>query len=276
MKLQLTDVRLASLAEMEAVKQLWHESFDDSDPYLSWYFDNVSSPENTVVCVVDNQVAASLQLIDYDVNIGGRIYKTCYIAGVCTDKKFRHKGYGTKIMVFAEEEAARRGKDFVFLYPMVVGFYEPIGYKFWFSCYENAVLPDDASKSSARKATEADIGYIMQIYNDFAQKHSGYVLRSHRDFVRIMQYHELLGGGIYLPEDGGYFAFEMDKNCMKVNEILCSSDAVHGICMCDKIIVRSGDDFGGGTPAPKFLYRVCSDMDESVFKEKGQYINILY
>ncbi|MBR2877892.1 MAG: hypothetical protein IKB92_02200, partial [Clostridia bacterium] len=113
-------------------------------------------------------------------------------------------------------------------------------------------------------------------YNDFAQKHSGYVLRSHRDFVRIMQYHELLGGGIYLPEDGGYFAFEMDKNCMKVNEILCSSDAVHGICMCDKIIVRSGDDFGGGTPAPKFLYRVCSDMDESVFKEKGQYINILY
>ncbi|MBQ9097029.1 MAG: GNAT family N-acetyltransferase [Clostridia bacterium] len=271
----MADVRLAHPAEMEAVKQLWSKSFDDSDPYLSWYFDNVSSPENTVVCTTSGKVAASLQLIDYDVNIGDRIYKTYYIAGVCTDKEFRHKGYGTKIMKFAEEEAARRGKDFVFLYPMVVGFYEPIGYKFWFSCYENTILPDDSVQVPCRKATEADLDYIMQTYNAFAKKHSGYVLRSRRDVLRAMQYHELLGGGIYLTENG-YFAFEKDKNCMRVNELIGPLDAAKGNFECEKIIVRSKDDFGSGESKPKFLYRVCSDMDESVFKTDGQYVNILY
>ena len=271
----MADVRLAQPAEMEAVKQLWSESFDDSDPYLSWYFNEVSSPENTVVCSVDGQVAASLQLIDYDVNISGKIYKTYYIAGVCTDKTFRHKGYGTKIMLFAEQEAARRGKDFVFLYPMVVGFYEPIGYKLWFSCYENEVLPDSAARQFCKKAGEEDIDYIMQVYNDFAEKHSGYVLRTRRDVLRCMQYHELLGGGIYLTKNG-YFAFEMDKNSMRVNEAICPIDDVKGVTKCEKTIIRSKDDFGGGENKPKFLYRICSDMDESVFKTDGQYVNILY
>ena len=276
MKLKSVNVRLAQPAEMQAVKLLWSESFSDTDPYLSWYFDAVSLPENTVVCTADGKVAASLQLIDYDVSIGGRIYKTCYIAGVCTDKEFRHKGYGTKIMLFAEQEAARRGKDFVFLYPMVVGFYEPIGYKLWFSLYENEILPDEAAKQPCRKATEDDIDYIMQVYNDFAGKHSGYVGRTRQDFMHIMKYHELLCGGIYLPEEGGYFAFEMDKQCMRVNELICPLDAIKGVAECEKIIVRSKDNFGNGENKPKFLYRVCSDMDENVFKEKGQYINILY
>ncbi len=275
MKSQLTDMRLAKSSEMEAVKQLWSASFGDTDPFLSWYFDNVSLPENTVVCLVDNMVAASLQLIDYDVRINENIYKTCYIAGVCTDKEFRHKGYGTEIMRFAEEEAARRGKDFVFLCPAIDGFYEPIGYKLWFSCFENTVLPDEAANLNFRKAGESDIDCIMQIYNDFVKTKAGYVLRTRRDVLRAMQYHALLGGGFYLT-GSGYFAFEKDKNCIRINEVMCPIDEVPRCFDCEKIIVRCGEDFGGSENKPKFLYKVCSDMDENVFKEKRQYINILY
>ncbi len=276
MKLKLTDVRLASLAEMQAVKLLWNKSFGDKDPYLSWYFDNVSSPENTVVLIVNNLVAASLQLIDYDVCIGGKIYKACYIAGVCTDEAFRHKGYGTRIMQFAEKEAARRNKDFVFLCPAIDGFYEPLGYKLWFSCFENTFLPDVAAKTHIRKATEADIDDVLKVYSDFTKDKSGYTLRTRQDFMRIMQAHELFGGGIYLPENGGYFVCELSEGCININEMICPQSSVLGICNSGKITVRSGNDFGAGVNKPKYLYKVCSDMDENVFKEKGQYINILY
>ncbi|MBR2472088.1 MAG: GNAT family N-acetyltransferase [Clostridia bacterium] len=274
--MKLVDVRLATLSEMGAVKQLWSKSFGDKDPYLSWYFDNVSSAGNTVVCTHEGQVSASLQLIDYDVNIGGSIYKACYIAGVCTDEKFRNKGYGSKIMKFAEEEAARRNKDFVFLCPAIEGFYEKLGYNYWGSLYENTVLPDEAAKQGCRKADKSDIDYILQVYNDFVQNHSGYTIRTRTDFMRIMKAHELFGGGIYLTEEGGYFICEKSEQRAHINEMICPIDEVTGFIDYGKIIVRSKYDFGGGENKPKYLYKICSDMDENVFKEKGQYINILY
>ncbi len=272
----MVDIKLASLAEMQAVKLLWSKSFGDKDPYLSWYFDNVSSPENTVVLVVNNLVAASLQLIDYDVCINDKIYKTCYIAGVCTDEAFRHKGYGTKIMEFAEEEASRRNKDFVFLCPAIDGFYEPLGYKLWFSCFENTIFPDEATRSHVKKADKTDIDYILEVYSDFIKDKSGYTLRSRKDFMRIMQAHEIFGGGVYIPEDGGYFVCELSEGCTHINEMICPFDATKGVCNSDKVTVRSVNDFGGGANKPKYLYKVCSHIDENVFKEKGQYINILY
>ena len=47
------NVRIALPAEMQAVKQLWSLSFNDFDPYLSWYFSSVSTHENTVVAEED-------------------------------------------------------------------------------------------------------------------------------------------------------------------------------------------------------------------------------
>lgn len=274
MKSQLINVRLAQPAEMRAVKQLWSDSFGDKDPFLSWYFDNVSSPENTVVCTKDNVVTASLQLIDYDVCMGNRVYKAYYIAGVCTDKAFRHMGFGTKIMQFAEEESRRRGKDFVFLCPAIDGFYEQLGYSVWVSFFENAVLPEPSESVDFRKGTISDIDHILKIYNDFAKGRSGYIIRTRRDILRIMQYHDLLGGGIYIKKNG-YFIFEKDKTDIRVNEMICDIDDVTAFCKGDRIIVRSENDFGGANK-PKLLYKICSDMDEDVFAKSDYYMNILY
>ena len=38
------EIRFADENEKEAVKQLWHYCFYDSDPYLSWFFNVVYHP----------------------------------------------------------------------------------------------------------------------------------------------------------------------------------------------------------------------------------------
>lgn len=285
MRSELTnlEIRIARPDEMPEVKQLWSKTFKDFDPYLSWYFENVSHFENTVVAVLNSRVVSSLQLIDYEAVFPSITYKSYYIAGVCTDDKFRHNGLGSMIMKYAEEVSLNRGKDFLFLCPAIEGFYEKLGYKHWFSCTQLSFSPRDMKPDEiCKKADMSDIPDICQMYRNHTQKFSGFVCRTKRDFIRILQAHELFGGGIYMPESGGYFIYEMSEGCMNVNEMLCPYEVVlnyASACKYEKVIIRSENirHAAEGIKKPKYLYKVLTpDVNEDLFKNKGQYINILY
>ena len=103
-------ITTVKMKHKQQVKNLWNYCFYDADPYLSWYYDNVFAPENTVAAIEDDKILSALQLLDFDVAIRGEIYPCTYIAGVSTLPEFRGKGLATMVMNHAEEIAKSRGK----------------------------------------------------------------------------------------------------------------------------------------------------------------------
>lgn len=221
-------ISTVKMKHKQQVKDLWNYCFYDADPYLSWYYDNVFKPENTVAAIEDDRVLSALQLLDFDVAIRGEIYPCTYIAGVSTVPEFRGKGLATMVMNYAEEIAKSRGKKFALLTPSIDNFYEKFGYT---SCYERlefSYMPGDfkpkKSDCVAKKAGKADAGDMEKIYSDFCKEYDGYVKRSEKDFIDIIDQYSLESGGVYIFYDkndnpSGYIVYDLSDRTIFADEV---------------------------------------------------------
>ena len=221
-------ITTVKMKHKQQVKDLWNYCFYDADPYLSWYYDNVFKPENTVAAIEDDRVLSALQLLDFDVAIRGEIYPCTYIAGVSTVPEFRGKGLATMVMNRAEELARARGKKFALLTPSIDNFYEKFGYT---SCYERlefSYMPGDyrpeKSCCTAKKAGKADAVDMEKIYAGFCREYDGYVKRTEKDFVDIIDQYSLESGGVYIfydenDEPVGYIVYDLSDRTIFADEI---------------------------------------------------------
>lgn len=221
-------ITTVKMKHKEQVKALWNYCFYDSDPYLSWYYDNVFKPENTVAAIENDRILSAMQLLDFDVAIRGEIYPCTYIAGVSTLPEFRGKGLATKVMEYAEEVAKSRGKQFALLTPSIDNFYEKFGYT---SCYERlefsycpAEYKPEKSGCTAKKAGKADADDMEKVYAGFTAFYDGYVKRTAKDFVDIIDQYGLESGGVYLFYDKkdnpvGYIVYDLSDRTIFADEV---------------------------------------------------------
>lgn len=221
-------ITTVKMKHKQQVKDLWNYCFYDTDPYLSWYYDNVFKPENTVAAIENDRVLSAMQLLDFDIAIRGKVYPCCYIAGVSTLPEFRGKGLASKVMAFAEETAKSRGKQFVMLTPSIDNFYEKFGFT---SCYERlefSYCPSDykpaKSSCTAVKAGKADAQVMEKIYSEFTKSYDGYVKRTEKDFVDIIDQYSLESGGVYIFYDSndnpvGYIVYDLSDRTIFADEI---------------------------------------------------------
>ena len=221
-------ISTVKMKHKQQVKDLWNYCFYDADPYLSWYYDNVFKPENTVAAIEDDTVLSALQLLDFDVAIRGKIYPCTYIAGVSTLPEFRGKGLATKVMEYGEEIAKSRGKKFALLTPSIDNFYEKFDYT---SCYERlefsycpADFKPEKSGCVAKKAGKADVDDMKKIYSAFCDGYDGYVKRTAKDFADIVEQYSLESGGVYIFYDKndnpvGYIVYDLSDRTIFADEI---------------------------------------------------------
>lgn len=221
-------ITTVKMKHKQQVKDLWNYCFYDADPYLSWYYDNVFRPENTVAAIEDDRVLSAMQLLDFDVAIRGKVYPCTYIAGVSTLPEFRGKGLATKVMDYAETVAKERGKKFALLTPSIDNFYEKFGYT---SCYERlefSYMPGDykpeKSGCTSKKAGSADVYDMEKIYTSFCGFFDGYVKRTAKDFADIIDQYSLESGGVYIFYDRkdnpvGYIVYDLSDRTIFADEI---------------------------------------------------------
>ena len=224
-------ITTVKMKHKQQVKDLWNYCFYDADPYLSWYYDNVFKPENTVAAIENDRVLSAMQLLDFDVVIRGKTYPCSYIAGVSTLPEFRGKGLAAKVMEETEKLAKSRGKAFTLLTPAIDGFYEKFGYT---SCYERleySYCPSDfkpeKSRCTAKKAGRADADAMMAVYDQFTACMDGYVKRTAKDFADIVEQYSLESGGVYLfynedDEPVAYIAYDLSDRTIFAEEIAYS------------------------------------------------------
>ena len=221
-------ISTVKMKHKQQVKDLWNYCFYDADPYLSWFFDNVFKPENTVAAIENDRILSAMQLLDFDISIRGKMYPCTYIAGVSTIPEFRGKGLATKVMAYAEEVVKSRGREFAMLTPSIDNFYEKFGYT---SCYERleysycpADYKPEKSSCTSKKAGLSDVEDMTEIYNTFCSFYDGYVKRTAKDFADIVEQYSLESGGVYIFYDEknnpvAYIVYDLSDRTIYADEI---------------------------------------------------------
>lgn len=104
------------------MKELWKETFHDTDRYVDLVFDTYFSLENTFVRYHENRLIAAMLTIAYEFQIltkeGKREHiRGMYLCGLATHPDWRRRGIMSELMKDAEEAAKARGFAISFLIP---------------------------------------------------------------------------------------------------------------------------------------------------------------
>ena len=114
---------------LELLRGLWEEAFDDPDEFMDYYFDNVCKTNKILSAYVDDELVGMIHLNPYDVYVDGQIKKSYYVVGVSVTYSMREQGNMKAMMKKALEDVAMEGVEFVFLMPALEDYYNNLGFK---------------------------------------------------------------------------------------------------------------------------------------------------
>ncbi len=224
--------RLASPSDTANIRKLWEYCFDDPDEFNDWFFENRYQPHNTLVAAENGRIASALQLLPYTIQLRGQKMTTSYIVGVSTWPEDRGKGYITRLLRYALEEARRRKQWVNILLPFKYEFYRKYG---WETCYSHAIYSGsiDSFNSYCREIEitgqfrpvnkEKDIPLLNKFYLTFAKQLNGFVCRNSQDWMRLLDDIKLYQGHAYLYTDkeglGGYIIYYIENRKFSIREM---------------------------------------------------------
>lgn len=200
-------VRRLSAEDAEASRQLGFEAFGvpanpSSEPVP------ISRPgRHTFGAFVGDTLAARLSDREFDSCFGGVTVATAGVSGVTVAAEFRGRGALTPLFAAMLQSAKERGAVLSTLFPTAPRIYRRFGYEVVAESTTvsvptaalAAVLP--ATGTSTRRATEADVAAVRQVYDAWALEQNGPLTRRGASFTATTT--EYLAGftGVTLAED---------------------------------------------------------------------------
>ena len=196
-------VRFATEKDIPFLKQAWKVCFDDPDAFIDWNFSKNFSPCDTLIAEAEGVPASNLQLMPHRIALRGREYPINYVSGVATLPEFRHRGLVRELFAFAFPEMQRRGQPISLLVPFNYEFYQKFGYC---QCYEKVfrfanLLPEGEYITTISPNLIADLD---RIYRREMAERTGYALRTHADWQKILEDLLLLSQGLVWCSSDGY------------------------------------------------------------------------
>ncbi|EYE88899.1 hypothetical protein Q428_05670 [Fervidicella metallireducens AeB] len=194
------EVRFLHEIDKFRAKELWGYSFENEEPFFSWYFDEVFKTENTIGIFENNQLMSCLQMQPYILNLNGTLLDATYIVGVVTAPEYRGNGAIKKLIPRAIKEINDRGHCLSILMPFDTTFYNKYGWGLCYSQIKYEIPIEILSKYGERKGIFFpidfnDINDLNRIYKLFLRKNNGFVERDLRNWEILLK---------DLKADGGY------------------------------------------------------------------------
>ncbi|MDE6615234.1 MAG: GNAT family N-acetyltransferase, partial [Lachnospiraceae bacterium] len=122
------DTKVVMPEKQKSVKDLcymlWTECFDDTKQYTDYYFNNRWN--NSITVLADG--VSMLHLNQYNTIANGKETGIYNIAGVCTLKEYRKRGYMDSVLRNALNFMYSQGKPFTYLMPASEEIYRPYGF----------------------------------------------------------------------------------------------------------------------------------------------------
>ncbi|CAG9614546.1 N-acetyltransferase Eis [Bacillus rhizoplanae] len=196
----------------------------------------------------EKELTAKLHLIPFEIFLGEENCKMGGIAGVATYPEFRRNGYVKKLLKHVLETMRQDGYSVSMLHPFSVSFYRKYGWELfanrlvWSLSKADLIMKEHVSGSIKRFNKESHLKEIEIIYEQFAKRYSGMLVRN-QGFWLDFVYGDLHAAVYYnqVDEPTGYMLYKIESSKMKVEEFLpLNSEARNGlwnfICQHDSMI----------------------------------------
>ncbi len=99
--------------QLPRLQQLWQEAFQEDPEYLSTFFSTAFSPDRCQCLCVDEELVAAVYWMDC--RLRGK--PVAYIYALATDKRYRRRGLGSKLMAHTHQALKALGYAGILLVP---------------------------------------------------------------------------------------------------------------------------------------------------------------
>ena len=224
-------IRFAEVKDIGDIIGLWNIAFPEEPDFNKYLFENIFNYKNTLITVINNELAAMAQLLPYEIKDIGNI---TYIYGAATKPEYRKRGLMGELLKKSFEIDIEKGKSASILIPAnkpLFDFYKRFGYEVAFYA-DRKVYKAGEKCAEIKEALSNDIPKLMNIY-------SGDIIRSEEYWEEQLKMYNSLGGRIFLY--GSAYAVVSDKieeimfKDLKDKEILINSVCKYLKCSCVEV-----------------------------------------
>lgn len=226
----------------EQIIALWRICFpEDSEEFISFYFDRKYKKENTLVIRQDEKIVSALQILPYKMTFYDREIDTSYISGACTHPSLQSKGLMTQLLSDSFEEMRLRGISLTTLIPAserLFNYYRKTGYATVFD-YSKEIYPVSSflgknlttSKYSVIEWERGDVENIYPYFKRKEQERPFCIQHSKEEFLNILADLYLENGILYYVKNNfnhhicGLLLAIRDQDQIQVKEFFYDSES---------------------------------------------------
>lgn len=207
----LMELRMATMADKEAIENLWAYNFETKeDPFFLYYFNHCYQPEDILVAVESADVPAVRNgelIIECEEKIVGMIHlrpyvlgdygdknlrETTYFVGVATDPDFRNSGVGKTMLQGALRHLREKGHGMTMLMPSQAGFYQRYGWEIYCHQWQRKMTLEELGRLSnqeykMRQITSVEEWPILdEVYRHFTKGVTGHSVRDEKQWKTLV------------------------------------------------------------------------------------------
>ncbi|OQB20422.1 MAG: Acetyltransferase (GNAT) family protein [Firmicutes bacterium ADurb.Bin182] len=212
------EIRSILPLEYEEAKRMWDVCFPgDENGFSDHYFSKRTNPENVLALFEDGVMKASLHILRQTACFFDTPKEIGFVAGVATLPLYRRKGFANMLLREAFRVMRRTGLCAAMLQPFSHDFYRKTGFETFVTRKIYALDKSDRHKYKKAYLQEPSAQRMLDIYEKFMQRFSGYRKRDIKDFELLLD--EIACTRGLAVQSGEAYAFcETDGNTAVVTE----------------------------------------------------------
>lgn len=216
------------------IKRLWEYCFTDTSEFTDWYFSKYYKKENTLGAFFNGHLAASVQLIPYEIIVRGNKIKAAYVVGLDTAPEFRRNGFGGQLLEYSLKVMKREKRSISLLMPFSPDFYLPYQWSYCYFKHSYTLNPSCLKPVKENYGTlhrteiKKEVAILQEIYEAYETNRNGYILRSREQWERLGESWETEKAVCYVlykeEKPKAYIVYTIDGSRMKIQELLYASE----------------------------------------------------
>ncbi|MGD8237007.1 MAG: GNAT family N-acetyltransferase [Armatimonadota bacterium] len=184
--------------------------------------------------MVDGESVSRLSIVDHEMRIGCATVRMGGIGGVHTDKEHRMRGYSRRVMTDSVEYMRENGFDVSLLFG-IRNFYHKFGYITALAQHRLTMpippVDEGNGQHATRPMTDADIGRIIDLYNEDNRTRTCSVVRRHDRWTHFRKGSRFrVEARAFVVEDAGgdvvgYAGYDDVEDAVNIFEVAATDDA---------------------------------------------------
>lgn len=178
-------IRKALPCDLEHIKQLWLDSFEDETKHSTdVYFNDFFHMEDCYVLTSKEELISMLQTRPMEIMLQGKQQTVVFIVGVATSKDYEGCGYMKQLMNEVLTELSTK-HEVVLLQAYHWDLYTSFGFEETYHLIKTKLNKDAYPETGGMLESTDDANLLLQLYKQFVQTKDGYRIRNKEYYTSL-------------------------------------------------------------------------------------------